>query len=45
VNWFAFWLKNEEDRDLAKADEYAGGASLRKLQELSDQKAASESVH
>ena len=33
LDWFCFWLKNEEDPDPAKADQYARWRELRKLQE------------
>jgi hypothetical protein len=32
VDWFCFWLKNEEDPDPAKAEQYARWRDLRKLQ-------------
>jgi dipeptidyl aminopeptidase/acylaminoacyl peptidase len=32
VDWFCFWLKNEEDPDPAKAAQYARWRELRKLQ-------------
>ena len=31
VDWFRFWLKNEEDTDPAKTDQYARWRELRKL--------------
>jgi len=40
VDWFCFWLKNEEDPDPAKAEQYARWRELRKLQEKNDGKAA-----
>jgi dipeptidyl aminopeptidase/acylaminoacyl peptidase len=33
VDWFRFWLKDEEDPDPTKADQYARWRELRKLQE------------
>jgi dipeptidyl aminopeptidase/acylaminoacyl peptidase len=33
VDWFRFWLQNYEDRDPAKAGQYARWRGLRKLQE------------
>ncbi len=33
VDWFSFWLKNEENPDPAKAEQYARWRELRKLQE------------
>jgi dipeptidyl aminopeptidase/acylaminoacyl peptidase len=33
VDWFRFWLKDEEDVDPAKAEQYARWRGLRKLQE------------
>jgi hypothetical protein len=33
VDWFAFWLKGEEDPDPAKAEQYARSRELRKMQE------------
>jgi dipeptidyl aminopeptidase/acylaminoacyl peptidase len=35
VDWFCFWLKNEEDPDPKKAAQYARWRELRKLQEVS----------
>ncbi len=37
VDWFAFWLKGEEDPDPKKADQYARWRELRKLQEAQQQ--------
>jgi dipeptidyl aminopeptidase/acylaminoacyl peptidase len=34
VDWFCFWLKNEEDPDPIKAAQYARWRELRKLQEM-----------
>ncbi len=36
VDWFRFWLKNEEDPDPAKADQYGRWRKLRKQQESSE---------
>jgi len=33
VDWFRFWLKDEEDPDPAKSEQYARWRELRKLQE------------
>jgi len=33
VDWFRFWLKDEEDPDPAKAEQYKRWRELRKLQE------------
>jgi dipeptidyl aminopeptidase/acylaminoacyl peptidase len=33
VDWFCFWLKDEEDRDPAKTEQYARWHELRRLQE------------
>jgi hypothetical protein len=33
VDWMVFWLKNEEDPDPTKAEQYARWHELRKLQE------------
>ena len=33
VDWYRFWLKNEEDPDPAKSEQYARWRELRKLQE------------
>jgi dipeptidyl aminopeptidase/acylaminoacyl peptidase len=33
VDWFRFWLKDEEDSDPAKGDQYARWRNLRKLEE------------
>jgi len=40
VDWFRFWLKGEEDRDPAKAEQYARWHELRKLQEKNEGVAA-----
>jgi dipeptidyl aminopeptidase/acylaminoacyl peptidase len=36
VDWFRFWLKDEEDPDPAKAEQYARWRELRKLQQSDD---------
>jgi hypothetical protein len=33
VDWFRFWLKDEEDPDPAKAEQYKRWRELRKLQQ------------
>jgi hypothetical protein len=33
VDWFCFWLKDEEDGDPAKAEEFARWRTLRALQQ------------
>jgi hypothetical protein len=33
VDWFCFWLKNEEDPIPAKAEQYARWRALRELQQ------------
>ncbi len=38
VDWFRFWLKNEEDPGLAKSGQYARWRELRKLQEENEKK-------
>lgn len=38
VDWFAFWLKAEEDPDPAKAEQYKRWRELRKLQEENEKK-------
>jgi hypothetical protein len=38
VDWFRFWLKDEEDPDPAKAAQYDRWRKLRKLQEANDNK-------
>ncbi len=38
VDWFARWLKGEEDPDLDKAEQYARWRELRKLQEESEKR-------
>lgn len=43
VDWFSFWLKGEEDPDLAKAEQYVCWRELRKLHEK-NQKAPAQSV-
>jgi dipeptidyl aminopeptidase/acylaminoacyl peptidase len=40
VDWFRFWLKDEEDADPAKAEQYVRWRELRKLQEANDNKPA-----
>jgi hypothetical protein len=35
VDWYRFWLKDEEDSDPAKAEQYKRWRELRKLQETS----------
>jgi len=37
VDWFRFWLKDEEDPDPAKADQYRRWRDLRKLQESGEE--------
>jgi len=39
VDWFCFWLKDEEDPDPAKAEQYKRWRELRKLQEENEKKA------
>lgn len=39
VDWMRFWLKNEEDADPAKAEQYIRWRELRKLQEQNQSKA------
>lgn len=41
VDWFRFWLKDEEDPDPAKAEQYKRWRELRKLQEQNERKSAS----
>jgi dipeptidyl aminopeptidase/acylaminoacyl peptidase len=36
VDWFRFWLKDEEDSDPAKAEQYKRWRELRKMQEAND---------
>jgi hypothetical protein len=48
VDWFAFWLKGEEDPDPTKAEQYVRWRELRKLQEQNaqqPQQANPPSVH
>lgn len=40
VDWYHFWLKDEEDPDPAKAEQYKRWRELRKMQEENDKKAA-----
>ncbi|MEJ1961312.1 MAG: hypothetical protein WDO56_07115 [Gammaproteobacteria bacterium] len=40
VDWFRFWLKDEEDADPAKADQYARWRLMRDQQKANDGKAA-----
>ncbi len=44
VDWFAFWLKDEEDSDPAKADQYARWRGLRKIQTENEKKPATPHV-
>jgi len=43
VDWFAFWLKGEEDADPAKTEQYVRWRELRKLQEQNDAPATVQS--
>ena len=36
VDWFCFWLRNEEDPDAGKANQYARWRELRKLQQVTE---------
>ena len=36
VDWFAFWLKGEEDRDIIKVAQYSRWRELRRLQEKNE---------
>ena len=38
VDWFRFWLKDDEDPNPAKAEQYARWRKLRELQERSENK-------
>ena len=38
VDWFCFWLKNEEDPIPAKAEQYARWRALRELQQENEAK-------
>jgi hypothetical protein len=38
VDWYRFWLKNEEDPDPAKAEQYKRWRELQRLQEQSEKK-------
>jgi len=38
VDWFRFWLKNEEEPDPAKNDQYVRWREMWKMQENSSQK-------
>ena len=38
VDWFRFWLKNEQDPDPAKTEQYQGWRELRKLQQENEEK-------
>jgi hypothetical protein len=40
VDWFRFWLKDEEDPDPAKAEQYKRWRELRKLQQANEAKMA-----
>jgi hypothetical protein len=43
VDWFSFWLKDEEDPDPAKTEQHKRWRELRKLQQESDAKAKTAS--
>jgi len=43
VDWFAFWLKGEEDSNPSKAEQYVRWRELRKMQTENEKKAASDS--
>jgi hypothetical protein len=40
VDWFNFWLKDKEDRSLAKAAQYTRWQELRKLSEKEERSAS-----
>ena len=40
LDWFRFWLKDEEDPNPAKADEYERWRELRKQQESSEKESS-----
>ena len=42
VDWFRFWLKGEEDSDIAKAEQYKRWRELRKMQERNEKNAGEE---
>ncbi len=42
VDWFCFWLKDEEDSNPAKAEQYVRWREMRKLQEENEKKPAQE---
>lgn len=42
VDWFRFWLKDEEDSEPSKTDQYTRWRELKKMQEENDKKAAEE---
>jgi len=44
VDWFCFWLKDEEDPDPAKADQYERWRELRKLQQQNSTKPQASSA-
>lgn len=44
VDWFAFWLKNEEDPDPAKAEQYGRWHELRKLRDAQQSPTAPSSI-
>jgi hypothetical protein len=45
VDWFSFWLKDDEDPDPAKAEQYARWRGLRKLQEQDDANTKAQSLN
>ncbi len=45
VDWFRFWLKDEEDPDPAKADQYARWRELRRLNEQNEAKSKEGTDH
>jgi hypothetical protein len=45
VDWYSFWLKNEEDPDTAKAEQYKRWRELRKLNEKDRESAVASTQH
>ncbi len=45
VDWFCFWLRDEEDPDSAKAEQYARWRELRKMEQENEAKAKAATVN
>jgi hypothetical protein len=45
LDWFRFWLKDEEDSDPVKVEQYARWRELQKLQEENEKRATGAAVN